>query len=63
MNKAVILAGGKATRMGELTKTLPKALLPVKGKPIIEHQLELLEKQGFKEHKKREPGQIHVEKF
>jgi ferredoxin--NADP+ reductase len=24
---------------------------------------EALEKQGFKEHKKREPGQIHVEKF
>jgi NDP-sugar pyrophosphorylase family protein len=47
--KVVILAGGKATRMGKLAKNIPKPLLPVKGKPILEHQLEMLEKQGFTE--------------
>lgn len=37
--QCVILAGGKGTRMYPLTKTSPKALLPVAGKPFIEHQL------------------------
>jgi UDP-N-acetylglucosamine diphosphorylase / glucose-1-phosphate thymidylyltransferase / UDP-N-acetylgalactosamine diphosphorylase / glucosamine-1-phosphate N-acetyltransferase / galactosamine-1-phosphate N-acetyltransferase len=40
--KAVILAAGKGTRMGELTKTTPKALLMKKGKPLIQHGLEVL---------------------
>ena len=31
----VILAGGLATRMGELTRDLPKALLPVAGRPFV----------------------------
>ncbi len=35
--KAVILAAGKGTRMRELTNELPKPMLPVEGKPILEH--------------------------
>ena len=35
--KAVILAAGKGTRMRELTDALPKPMLRVQGKPILEH--------------------------
>lgn len=35
--KAVILAAGKGTRMGGLTSELPKPMLRVQGKPILEH--------------------------
>jgi len=38
--KAVILAAGKGTRMKELTNELPKPMLKVRGKPILEHILE-----------------------
>ena len=36
----VIMAGGKGSRMEPFTKVLPKPLLPVRGKPIIEHIIE-----------------------
>jgi NDP-sugar pyrophosphorylase family protein len=35
--KAVILAAGKGTRMRELTQEIPKPMLRVQGKPILEH--------------------------
>ena len=38
--KAVILAAGKGTRMKELTNELPKPMLKVQGKPILEHILQ-----------------------
>jgi len=38
--KAVILAAGKGTRMKELTNELPKPMLKVQGKPILEHIIE-----------------------
>ena len=38
--KAVILAAGKGTRMKDLTQELPKPMLLVQGKPILEHILE-----------------------
>jgi MurNAc alpha-1-phosphate uridylyltransferase len=42
-----ILAGGLATRLRPITNTIPKALVPVAGKPFLAHQLELLRRQGF----------------
>lgn len=41
-----ILAGGFATRLGDLTRQTPKALLRVAGRPFILHQLELLKRSG-----------------
>jgi|SRR5882672_9468542 len=40
--QCVILAGGLATRMRPLTDARPKSLLPVAGRPFIDHQLEWL---------------------
>ncbi len=47
--KAVILAAGKGTRMRELTNELPKPMLRVHGKPILEHILEGLLNAGIRE--------------
>jgi UDP-N-acetylglucosamine diphosphorylase / glucose-1-phosphate thymidylyltransferase / UDP-N-acetylgalactosamine diphosphorylase / glucosamine-1-phosphate N-acetyltransferase / galactosamine-1-phosphate N-acetyltransferase len=47
--KAVILAAGKGTRMGELTSELPKPMLQVQGKPILEHILDGLILAGIKD--------------
>ena len=41
-----LLAGGLATRLGELTKTVPKAMLEVAGEPFIAHQLRLMRREG-----------------
>jgi MurNAc alpha-1-phosphate uridylyltransferase len=43
----VILAGGLATRLGNLTEHTPKCLLKVNHKPFIELQLELLRNAGY----------------
>jgi NDP-sugar pyrophosphorylase family protein len=37
--QCLILAGGLATRMRPLTERIPKALIPVEGRPFIDHQL------------------------
>ena len=42
-----ILAGGYATRLGNLTKDLPKCLIEINGRPFIEWQLDLLIKNGY----------------
>ncbi len=47
--KAVILAAGKGTRMKELTNALPKPMLPVQGRPILEHILTGLRDTGIRE--------------
>lgn len=44
--KAVILAGGKGTRLYPLTEEIPKHLLTVKRKPIVNHLLELFSSHG-----------------
>ena len=45
----VIMAGGRGTRMEPFTKVLPKPLVPVHEKPIIEHIIELFTKLGCSE--------------
>lgn len=45
--KIVIVAGGLATRMQSLTQDIPKALIDVNGKPLVQHQIEFFQKAGF----------------
>src|SRR5436190_20425095 len=40
--KALILAAGYATRMGALAMNRPKALLPVAGRPVLDHLLQAM---------------------
>jgi dTDP-glucose pyrophosphorylase len=40
INKAVLLAAGRGTRMRELTQELPKPMLQVRGKPVLQHIVE-----------------------
>ena len=47
--KVVILAGGYGTRMSEYTKTIPKPMVPIGGKPIIEHIMDIYSSYGHKE--------------
>ena len=45
--KAVVMAGGEGTRLRPMTASLPKPLLPIVNKPIMEHVLRLLHRHGF----------------
>ena len=48
-SKAVLLVGGRGTRLRPLTDKMPKALLPVHGKTITEHLFDLLKKYGIRD--------------
>jgi len=47
--KAFILVGGLATRLGEIVKQIPKAMLPIAGKPFLQYQIEQLRNSGIKD--------------
>jgi histidinol-phosphate phosphatase family domain/HAD-superfamily hydrolase, subfamily IIIA len=47
--KAVIMAGGKGTRLRSLAENIPKPMLPISGKPVLEYQIENLKKSGIHE--------------
>ena len=47
--KAVVMAGGEGTRLRPLTSNQPKPMVPIVGKPCMEHILELLQKHGFED--------------
>ena len=47
--KAIIIAAGQGLRLGDLTKNLPKSLLDINGKSILERQTELLQANGITE--------------
>ena len=45
----VLMAGGKGERLMPLTKKIPKPMIRIDGKPIIEHIIEKLSNEGFKQ--------------
>jgi len=47
--KTAILAGGKGVRFGAETQALPKALIPVAGKPVVRRVMDIYAAQGFNE--------------
>jgi dTDP-glucose pyrophosphorylase len=49
INKAVILAAGRGTRMRELTAELPKPMIQVRGKPVLQHIVEGLRDAGIRD--------------
>ncbi len=47
--KAILLAGGKGTRLQPLTNTIPKPLIPIDDKNLTEHVFDILKKHGVEE--------------
>ncbi|MCE5315547.1 MAG: NDP-sugar synthase [Armatimonadota bacterium] len=47
--KAMILAAGVGSRLDPLTRNVPKPMVPIVNKPVMEHIVELLARNGFKE--------------
>lgn len=47
--KTVIMAGGKGTRISSVSGTIPKGLLQVTGKTVLERQIECLSRQGYRD--------------
>ena len=47
--KAMILAAGKGTRVQPITHVIPKPMIPILQKPVMEFLLELLKEHGVKE--------------
>ena len=45
--KAVVMAGGEGTRLRPLTSNQPKPMVPIAGKPCMEHILELVRRHGI----------------
>jgi mannose-1-phosphate guanylyltransferase len=45
--KAMILAGGKGTRVRPITDALPKPMIPIVGRPLMEFLIDLLKQHGF----------------
>jgi len=46
-NQVAILAGGMGTRLKSRSADLPKPMVPIAGKPVLQHQIELCRKYGF----------------
>lgn len=45
--KVVLMAGGKGTRISSIASDIPKPLIKISGKPVLEHELLCLKEQGF----------------
>ncbi len=45
--KTVIMSGGKGTRIAKRFPDIPKPLIPICGKPVLEHEIQCLKEQGF----------------
>src|SRR4030095_828173 len=48
IDRAVVLAAGRGTRMRELTVDLPKPMIEVRGKPVLQHIVEGLRDAGIR---------------
>src|ERR1700734_3169482 len=49
ITQAAILVGGRGTRLGQITDTVPKPLLPVGGRPFLDYQMRFLRQCGITE--------------
>lgn len=47
--KTVIMAGGKGTRISSVASDIPKPMIKIEGKPVLEYEIECLRDQGFKD--------------
>jgi len=47
--KALLLAAGEGTRLRPLTERLPKPMIPIAGRPILEHNINFLLREGIRE--------------
>lgn len=45
--KVVIIAGGQGTRIASVNSEIPKAMIPIDGKPVLEYEVELAKRYGF----------------
>ena len=45
--KTVIMAGGMGTRISSVASDIPKPMIKIEGKPVLEHEIECLREQGF----------------
>jgi dTDP-glucose pyrophosphorylase/histidinol phosphatase-like enzyme len=49
IRQAVILAGGRGTRLGEITRKVPKPMLPIAGRPFLDYLIETVERHGYED--------------
>ena len=49
IRQVVILAGGKGTRLGEITRAVPKPMLPIAGQPFLDYLIEMIERHGYED--------------
>lgn len=47
--KVVIIAGGQGTRIASVNSEIPKAMIPIAGKPVLEYEVDLAKRYGFTE--------------
>lgn len=47
--KAVFMAGGRGTRISSVASDIPKPMIKIQGKPVLEHEIECLKNQGFQD--------------
>ena len=45
--KVVIMAGGRGTRISSVASDIPKPMIKIEGKPVLEHEIMCLKEQGF----------------
>ena len=49
MMKAVIMAGGRGTRISQVASDIPKPMIPICGKPVLQREIECLRNQGYQD--------------